>query len=148
MARRPKHPKPKPTPTYDYSIEKDVVTCFSSKEDKCTVKARLLEADESHFHDAALQRATQEINDILDGIGGGNRDRSRHLSFIDVQNRLMLVWSLHSEAVSRADTEAVGQALGLTEQPLEGHTSSRVERVRPSSPELRQTRVPARDRSR
>lgn len=113
--KRQPRPKP-PAPTYDYSIsEHDVVICFKSSENKCTVKARLLEAAHSEFHDEVLQHATQEINEILDTLERNNRDASRHLSFIDFQNRSMLVWSKPSAGVSREDDEdEIAKALRLT----------------------------------
>ena len=110
-------PRPKPSPkTYDYFVDpkKDVVTCFASNVSKCTVKARLLEGGRSDFHDAELQNATQEINEVLDRIERDNKDVSRHLGFIDFQNRFMLVWSRHGETVSSADTNGeIARALKI-----------------------------------
>jgi len=129
---RPK-PKPKPTPkTYDYFIDekKDSVVCFASANSMCTVKATLLEGGRSDFHDAELQNATQEINKILDRIERDNRDVSRHLSFIDFQNRLMLVWSKHSETVSRVDTDReIAKALKIKGSTAVRHASHRTHRT-------------------
>jgi hypothetical protein len=52
----------------------------------------LCEASElTEFHDAQLAQATREINGIVDDIQRNNRDPEHTLSFIQFQNRHLLV---------------------------------------------------------
>jgi hypothetical protein len=104
----PQRPKPKPKPKqYDYIIDdkEEKVTCYVSDVSNCTVKAALWEAGRSDFHDAELQNATAEINKILNRVDRDNEDSSRHLCLINVQGRLMLVWTQHGDFVSNADSD-------------------------------------------
>jgi hypothetical protein len=78
------------------------VTCFAADVSRCTVSPRLWEAARSNFHDAELQRATDEINEILEVLQQRNKESARHLSFIDVQGRLMLVWTRSGGIVTSA----------------------------------------------
>jgi hypothetical protein len=105
MAKLKRKPKPKPKPTkYDYFFDStNKCWCFASNVSRCTVAAALLAGAASDFHDADLQDATLQINKILDRVGRENEDRSRHLSFIEVDGRLMLVWTHHGGATSGLD---------------------------------------------
>jgi hypothetical protein len=91
---------------YDYVIDrnKGVIFCVVSTFGGCTANTTLWSSARSNFHDAELQRATEEINKILDGVQSRNTESSRHLSFVNVHGRLMLVWT-HRGVVGSADTD-------------------------------------------
>jgi hypothetical protein len=89
--------------------------CFPDPAGTCIVfapKKGLLEGELSDFHDAELQHATKQINEILDRVARANPDPSRDLHFINVQGRLMLVWAEHEEVLSD-DEDAVEVAKAL-----------------------------------
>jgi hypothetical protein len=66
------------------------------------------------FHDAELMEATEQINAILKGVSGNNRDERRKLSFIVFKDQLLLVWAEYG-ALSPYDEEAtVARELGLS----------------------------------
>ena len=75
--KKPKKPKPpKPPKTYDWTMNSEgKVHCFLSSRDKCFT-TDLFEAARSDFHDGELQKATKEINGILDKVKRSNRDPS------------------------------------------------------------------------
>lgn len=131
MPQKPRKPK-KPKKTYDWFFTDDKetkVVCFASNVSNCTVKARLLEADRSNFHDAELQSATREINDILDRIERNSKDVSRHLCFIDVRNRFMLVWSNEAEGISKDNDPEVARFLKIKDSPDETRIARRKDRT-------------------
>jgi hypothetical protein len=99
-------PKPKPPPKRSWVFHPGTkhVYCYKSTANDCTVVG-LWQADRSDFHDAELQNATEEINEILDRVERDNEDSSRHLGFINFQGQLMLVWSHHGEVISSADDD-------------------------------------------
>jgi hypothetical protein len=102
---KPKPPKPKPEPKYSWILDPKGVTCFADPKGGQTIM-RLWEAEElTGFHDAELAKATREINSILSRIDKNNKDPERKLSFIEFQNRHLLVWSRY-DVVSPYDDEA------------------------------------------
>jgi hypothetical protein len=116
-------PKPKPKPKqYDYFFPSPTkVVCFASNVSRCTVAAALLEAEDSEFHDVDLRNATAEINSILSRVEQRNADRARHLCFIDVEGRLMLVWTHPGEAIGGADdARDIAKALKIKRHWLSG----------------------------
>ena len=89
-------PTPKPIETYDYIWADQAGTkidCFKSKDNRQTVCKLWQVSAPAAFHDAALMEATAKINAIFARLERGNRDKSRHLSFVQFQNRLMLIWA-------------------------------------------------------
>jgi hypothetical protein len=100
-------PKPKPKPkkrSWVYRPGTDHVVCYPSSIGDCLV-IRLWEGRRSDFHDAELQNATAEINQILDRVERDNKDSSRNLSFINFESRLMLVWTHPGEVISSDDAD-------------------------------------------
>jgi hypothetical protein len=70
------------------------------------VQSKLWEAGPSNFHDLELQRLTQQINKLVDGVERTNVDSSRHLHWINFESRLMLVWCDCAEkAVSSSNVD-------------------------------------------
>jgi hypothetical protein len=92
--------KPKP-PKYHWFwlTEGKEIACFQDERNTCIV-TKLWEPELSDFHDAELQHATKQINEILDRVARANPDPSRDLHFINVQGRLMLVWARHADVVT------------------------------------------------
>jgi hypothetical protein len=68
------------------------------------------------FYDPRLTRATKEINDILERLRKENKDRDKELSFIEVENRLLLVWTEHGMIGPDDDPDTVKKALGLKKE--------------------------------
>jgi len=96
--------------TYAWTFDKDKINCCESQENTCNV-SKLWEASTSPFHDAELQQATNEINAILDEARRTNRDRSRELHFIQIDDRHLLAW-VHSDLVSsRNDPRTIAKLL-------------------------------------
>ena len=114
MARPKPKPKPKP-PKRSWYIKPgtDHLICYKHANDDCHVSELWL-GGRSDFHDAELQNATEEINKILDRVERDNEDSLRHLCFINVHGRLMLVWSHDGEDVSSDDTDGeIAKALNI-----------------------------------
>jgi hypothetical protein len=110
-------PKPKPPlETYDYMWADQAGTkidCYKSKENKQTV-CRLWQVKEpSAFHDAAVMEATARINAIIARVERSNRDKSRHLSFVQFRNRLMLVWASYGRIGPADDLKTIRKRLKL-----------------------------------
>ena len=108
----PQRARPGAATTRSWAIVKKKLLCFTASIQKCYVTP-LVEAGRSDFHDAELQNATEEINRILDRVERDNEDDSRHLCFIQHQNRFMLVWSEHDEVVSSEETNKMAKALKI-----------------------------------
>jgi hypothetical protein len=112
IERRQK-PKPKPKPKkYSWILSPTGVKCFKSDIGGQEVMG-LWEAEESIFHDAELARATREINDILRQVDEKNEDPDRQLGFIEVENRLLLVWSTYDVVGPDDDPDTIRRALRL-----------------------------------
>lgn len=98
-----------------------------TKEISCTGRngscwtASLLEADESPFHDKALQEATAIIRKTLDAIPK-NRE-GRQLSFVHTPQGTLLAWVKHEET-------APGGGVGYHDDPSE---LAKILRIRPSA---------------
>jgi hypothetical protein len=91
----------------------DTIDCYKSSWDSQTV-THLWEAKElTSFHDAELSKATKKINGILTKIEKGNKDKKRKLSFIEFQNRLLIVWAGYGVVGPDDDDKTVMKALGL-----------------------------------
>jgi hypothetical protein len=116
MARRQK-PKPKPKPKkYTWILSPSGMLCHVDSAGGQTVSG-LWEAGESSFHDADLARATKEINGILGQLEESNEDPGRQLGFIEVENRLLLVWASYDAVGPEDDPDTIRRALRLKEQP-------------------------------
>ena len=94
--------------------ESHKLLCIRGPGDSCIVTS-LWEAD-GEFYDPRLTRATEEINDILGWLRKENKDRNKELSFIKVENRLLLVWTEHGMIGPDDDPDSVKKALGLKEE--------------------------------
>lgn len=107
---------PKPVETYDYMWADQAGTkidCYKSKANKQTV-CRLWQVKEpSAFHDAAMMEATAKINAIIARLDRGNPDKARHLSFVQFQNRLMLVWASYGRIGPADDLKTIRKRLKL-----------------------------------
>lgn len=83
--------------------------------------ARMLAAKESNFHDADLQKASREIQAVLDSIPPD--PKGRQLSFLHTQMGTMLAWVRHDIEVPKgavmasSSNEDVIYALGLIDRP-------------------------------
>jgi hypothetical protein len=92
---------------------------------------RLLEAEESDFHDRRLIDATEAINEIFMRLDE-RPPPDRHLALLNTGLGLLLVWA---EAVPRPDdisqfvtyrspAEEIREALGLVDEPATKGTSA------------------------
>jgi len=73
-------------------------------------------AELTTFHDAELQQATKEINEIVEGIKKSNKDRNRDLSFIQVKDRHFLVWTHPGLVGPEDDDTTIRKMLRLKER--------------------------------
>jgi hypothetical protein len=89
---------------YSYVITSGHCKCLKGSGGQTIVK--LWETGElTAFHDSELAQATKEINAILSKIEKKNKDPERKLSFIQFQNRHLLVWA-HYDVVGPDDDDA------------------------------------------
>jgi hypothetical protein len=115
MATRPK-PRLPLAQKYSWSMDSSGVYCFKSPAGYQTVK-KLWEADElTSFHDAKLAQTTTQINAILSRLDKSNKDPQRSLSFIQVQNRLLLCWAKYDAIGPVDDDETIVKALKLSRE--------------------------------
>jgi len=86
--------KPKLGQNYTWILSPEYgILCYPYSKPEQTL-TNLWEADElTTFHDAELARATKEINRILSQVQRNSKNRERHLSLIEFQNRHFLVWA-------------------------------------------------------
>lgn len=84
--------------------------------------AKMLEAVESDFHDAALVKATSQINEILASFPEVD-DRGRRLSFLHTPFGTMLAWVSHNVEIPKDAVTIESpkddhiKALGLIDPP-------------------------------
>jgi hypothetical protein len=91
----------------------DTIDCFKDILDHQTV-THLWEAKGlTSFHDAELAQATKKIKTILSRIEKGNKNKKRKLSFIQFQNRLLLVWAEYGVVGPYDDDKTIMKALNL-----------------------------------
>ena len=117
-------PRPPTKRAFKYDPITKKMHCYKSPNGGCLV-TKLWESDEvTSFHDSELARATKEINDILkncedfmthfDKLHENIKDTARKLSFIEVENRLFLVWTQCGEAIGpNDDPDTIKKALRL-----------------------------------
>lgn len=109
-------PVKKPVETYDYIFGDQAGTkidCFKSSANRQTV-CKLWEVKvPTQFHDAALVDATSKINAVFKRLEKHNRDKSRHLSFVQFRNRLMLVWANYGRIGPSDDLKTITRTLKL-----------------------------------
>ena len=98
--------------TYKWSFDKGTMNCCASDESSCNV-GKLWEGARSLFHDAELQKATSEINGILDEVRRGNRDDARELHFVQIEDRHLLAWVNSDLVGSSADDQTISKMLRL-----------------------------------
>jgi hypothetical protein len=104
----------KPKQNHSWILSNGKCECFVSPDDDQTV-VKLWEVFEpQQFHDQALMEATEKINGILEEAVRKSPHRERELCFIEIENRLLLVWSkTHDGLVAEDDPQAVADALGI-----------------------------------
>ena len=84
--------------------------------------AKMLQAEESKFHDAALVKATGQINEILGALPQED-ERGRRLSFLHTPFGTMLAWVSHDVEIPKdavtvnSPKEEHIKALGLIDPP-------------------------------
>lgn len=106
----------KPVETYSWICadqQCDTIDCFKDTLDHQTV-CKLWEVSEvSAFHDEKIAEATKKINTIVSRLEKGNRDKSRKLSFVHYNNRLLMVWASYGRVGPEDDFKTVRKALKL-----------------------------------
>lgn len=106
----------KPVETYDYIFadqQGDTIDCFKSTADRQTVCKLWGLTQPAEFHDAVLAGATTKINAIFQRLEKSNRDKGRHLSFIEHNNRLLLIWASYGRVGPDDDFKTIRKALKL-----------------------------------
>ena len=99
--------------TYKWTWKNKRMYCSASSEASQTL-TNLWEVEElSSFHDAGLAIATKEINAILKKVEANNRDPKRKLSFIQFENRHLLVWARYGVTSSNDDDDSIIKAFKL-----------------------------------
>lgn len=91
---------------HSWSWKDGKMNCCTSETSTCNVSKLWEVGGAAQFHDATLQRATKEINAILDGVRKRNRDHGRDLNFVQVGDRHLLAW-IAKGIVGPDDDEAV-----------------------------------------
>ena len=111
---KPKKPKPKPKPPkYSWILSPQGLVCFADPLGGQTI-GLLWEADTmSSFHDQTLASATKEINAILARCEASRASDDMVLSFIEFQDRLLLVWARYDVVSSYDEDEEIIKAFGL-----------------------------------
>jgi hypothetical protein len=122
---KPKKPKPKPKPPkYTWILTPSGVNCFADPNGGQTLLP-LWEVDTmSSFHDQTLASATKEINAILARCEASRASDDMVLSFIEFQDRLMLVWARYDVVSSYDEDEEIIKAFGLKVEPPTQSTKS------------------------
>ena len=98
---------------YKWTASGGKVNCCTSETSSCTVSKLWEPLQLTSHHDAQLQQATREINEILDGVKKRNRYPARELCFIQIRDRHFLVWSHHDLVGPDDDDETVRKMLRL-----------------------------------
>ena len=101
--------------TYKWSFDNGKMNCCESDSNTCNV-SKLWEGETSPFHDAELQQATKEINAMLDEARRTNRDPSRELHFVQVDDRHLLAWVYSDLVGSRGDPATIAKMLRLKKE--------------------------------
>ena len=93
--------------------------CCSGPPNNCH-RARLLQADESDFHDAVLIRATDQINEIFKELEE-KEPPGRHLRLVDTGLGPFLIYAVEIDrpfVTSESPDEEIRQELGLKREAL------------------------------
>ncbi len=109
-------PGKEPVETYDYIWADQAGTkidCFKSAANRQTVCKLWQVKEPAQFHDAELVAATRKINAVFERLEKQNRDKSRHLSFVQFRNRLMLVWASYGRIGPADDLKTIRKTLKL-----------------------------------
>jgi hypothetical protein len=99
--------------TYSWSVSGAKINCCESKASTCTVSKFWEVAELTAFHDAELQQATNEVNQILADIESRNKDQTRELSFIQIKDRHFLVWTTSDVVGPDNDDSTIRKMLRL-----------------------------------
>ena len=106
----------KPIETYTWICgdqQCDTIDCFKSRDNRQTVCNLWTVSAFADFHDTALAEATKKINAIISRLQRGNRDKTRKLSFVQHQNRLLLVWAGYGRVGPDDEFKVIKKALKL-----------------------------------
>ncbi len=106
----------KPVETYDYIFadqQGDTIDCFKSTRDRQTVCKLWGLTQLGEFHDAALAKATTKINVVFERLEKANRNKRRHISFIEHDNRLLLIWASYGRVGPDDELKTIRKALKL-----------------------------------
>jgi hypothetical protein len=106
-----KKPKDDDGKCYNWQLTPNGVNCFASKERKCWVSIIQNATVLSDFHDERLERATEQINAILQNVQESNKDRC--LSILHTPRGLFLAWTRKAFGPSDQDTYELCKRLGI-----------------------------------
>ena len=105
-----------PTETYTFIFadpQGNTIDCYKSPDDRQTV-CKLWELTEiAPFHDDSLAKATKKINAIFKRLEKNNGDETRHLSFVQHGNQLLLVWASYGRIGPADDFKTIRKTLKL-----------------------------------
>jgi hypothetical protein len=103
----------KPAQKYSWIQSGNYVYCYKSSWGGQDVAKLWETAQLTEFHDAELADATKQINAILSKLEKGNRNSERKLSFIQHNNRYLLVWARYGVVGPDDEDAAIAKALKL-----------------------------------
>jgi hypothetical protein len=95
----------KKTYAWSYDDKSKKINCCESTKSSCTVSKLWEVVSLTEFHDAEIQQATKEINGIVEELRRTNRDSSRELHLIQIEDRHLLAW-VHSDLVGAHSGDA------------------------------------------
>ena len=105
---------PTPGSRYNWILGPGGLRCYRSSSGGQHVVSLWEPEEKSIFHDEVLMKASKEINAILGKVDKDNQDKKRVLSWIEYQNRHLLVWVTYDDFVGRDDDpDTVRKALKL-----------------------------------
>jgi hypothetical protein len=110
---------------YSWSYKNGKMNCCTSTTSTCNVSKLWGLAGVTEFHDVRLQRATKEINAILDGLRKRNRDPDRDLNFVQIRGRHLLAWIAKGVVGPDDEEVAVRKALRLKDETSRRNPSKR-----------------------
>ena len=115
---------------WSYDEKTSKMNCCESKTSSCNVSKLWEVVSITEFHDVELQEATREINGILDGLQRANRDPSRDLHLVQIEERHLLAW-VHSDLVGPdSGSDKVAKMLRLKSAAPPKGTTRRTSRGR------------------
>ena len=104
---------PKKPPKYSWIESADGVVCYRNPSGFQTLTGLWEVGALTAFHDSEMAKATKEINAILSRVEQSNRDPKRNLSWVQFQNRHLLVWASYDVIGPDDDDATIIKALRL-----------------------------------